>query len=239
MTYSRMEAVAAALASRAQHTPFPIAAPARPIVRLGLCSSLSRGFLRDLVRRLATGPGAPELAFCEAPAGEVLRAARRRSVDIAFVCGEQDWGPLKHEAFWPETFVAALPEHHRLAAQSEVPARALLRERFLAHGGAREHARQAALIGHALGAAPAELDCLPVERETLVDLVGLGQGVALVAASSLATFHPGVVYRPIAGGAAVPFFAAWRAHGSNPAQGPLLATARALAAQRRRAPAAA
>ena len=55
------------------------------------------------------------------------------------------------------------------------------------------------MIAQILGGLPANLDCLPVERETLLELTALGQGVTLVTGSAAAVFHPGVAYRPIHG----------------------------------------
>jgi DNA-binding transcriptional LysR family regulator len=224
------EAVGAALASREEGQLFSLLAPARPMLTVGLCSSMSCGLLRELVRSTAEAPNPPELAFRESSPGRIRRSVRRREVDVAFVCGSVGIEGLERQALWCEPVLAALPEHHPLAHASEVAAEDLLRQRFLTYGGASEHVLQAELIAQILGGLPAKLDCLPVERETLLELTALGQGVTLVTGSAAAVFHPGVAYRPIHGAqASVSLNAIWKAGGANAALGPFIAQARALA----------
>ena len=223
-------AVGEAIASREMHTPFPMYDAARPMLRIGICSSLSSGFLRELVQQVSSMPSAPELSFQEGTVAQVLQAARRRQVDVGFVYGEQDWAHLEHEPVWRERVLAALPEHHLLAQVTEIPPGRLSRETLLVQGGAEEHDHQAALLRRILGCTPAQVDCLDVDRETLVELAALGFGVALVMGSSLGAFHPAVVYRPVGGDAEIcPFHAVWKPGGGNPAFGPFLASVRALA----------
>jgi len=230
LTQTGWDMVGAALASREEGRLFPVVAPARPMIAVGLCTSLSCGLLRELVRLSAEAANAPELTFREAAPGHIRQAARRREVDVAFVYGADGLDGLERQALWREPMLAALPERHPLARASEVSADDLLRQRFLANGGAAERTLQSALIAGVLGAPPADLDCLPVERETLLELTALGLGVTLVTGSAAATFHPGVAYRPICGvDASAPFHAVWKPGGSNPALGPFIAQARALA----------
>ena len=230
LTRSGWETVGAALASREEGQLFSARASARPLLTVGLCSSLSCGLLRELVRSTTEAINPPELAFREASPGRIRQSVRRREVDVAFVCGSVGIEGLERQPLWSEPVLAALPERHPLAHASEVAADDLLRQRFLAHGGAAEHALQAELIASILGAPPEDLDCLPVERETLLELTALGLGVTLLTGSAAATFHPGVAYRPIYGAeASVSFNAVWKGHGSNPALGPFIAQARAVA----------
>ncbi len=166
-----------------------------------------------------------------APApGRIRQAVRRREVDVAIVQGMAGLEGLERLPLWREPLLAAMAERHPLAHGSEVAAEDLLRQRFLAHGGAGEHALQTALIAAFLGQPPRDLDCLPVDRETLLELTSLGLGVTLIPGSAAAVFHPGVAYRLISGAeASVSFRAVWKAGGTNPALGPFIAQARALA----------
>jgi DNA-binding transcriptional LysR family regulator len=224
------ETVGAAIASREEGQLFPMTAAKRPLLTIGLCSSLSCGLLRELVRRIAEEANAPELAFREASPGRIRLAARRREVDVAIVQGAAGLEGLERQALWREPALAAMAERHPLTRDSDVAAQDLLRQKFLAHGGAAEHALQAALLSDVLGEPPLELDCLPVDRETLLELASLGQGVTVIPGSAAAVFHPGVSYRLIKGAEAFfSFHAVWRAGGSNPAIGPFIAQARALA----------
>ncbi|MGZ3274349.1 MAG: LysR substrate-binding domain-containing protein [Caulobacteraceae bacterium] len=234
---SGWEGVSAAIAWRESHTPFPLQDAGRPRLTIGLCSSLSSGLLRELVRRLLVSPSPPELAFVEGSAAHILQAARRREIDVGFVYGDHDWSKLDHERLWRERILAAMPETHPLAAGVDVPSDQLAEQPLLVRGAVTDYAAQAAFVRQVLGRQPARLSCLRVDRETLLELAGLGLGVTLVADSSLGTFHPGVVYRPICGAAdAVAFSVVWKSAGGNPALGPLLATARALCARPRLVP---
>ena len=227
---SGWETVGAAIASREEGQLFPMAAARRPLLTIGLCSSLSCGLLRELVRRIAEEVNAPELSFREASPGRIRQAARRREVDVAIVQGGEGLEGLERQPLWCEAAFAAMAERHPLALNSEVAASDLLRQRLLVHGGAAEHALQAALIASVLGQPPHDLDCLPVDRETLLELASLGLGVTLIPGSAAAVFHPGVAYRSISGlEAFFSFHAVWRAGGSNAALGPFIAQARALA----------
>ena len=228
------EAVAAAVAWRESHAPFPLHDAANPHLRIGLCSSLSSGYLRDLIRHVIDSPSPPGLSFVEGSSQHMLQAVRRREVDVAFIYGDHAWEHLEHEVLWREQVLAAMAEAHPLAGGADVPPERLAAEPLLVRGGHAEQPHQAALVHQALGVSPQQLTCHAVDRETLVELAGLGLGVTLVAGSSLGAFHPGVVYRPISGAAETfPFSAVWKPGGGNPALGPLLATARALAARPR------
>jgi DNA-binding transcriptional LysR family regulator len=225
---SGWEAVSAAIAWRETHSAFPLHDAGRPRLAIGLCSSLSSGMLRELVRQMVLSPSTPELAFVEGSAAQILQAARRREIDVGFVYGEHDWSRLEHELLWREGILAAMPEHHPLATGNDVASDRLAEQPLLARGGVADYRAQSAFIRQVLGYQPAHLHCLGVDRETLVELAGLGLGVTLVARSGLGAFHPGVVYRPISGAVeAVPFSAVWKPGGS-PLLGPLLATARSL-----------
>lgn len=227
---SEWATVGAALASHEEGQTFPATAPQRPLLTIGLCSSLSCGLLRELVRGIAEEVNAPELAFREASPGRIRQAVRKREVDVAIVQGMAGLEGLERLPLWREPLLAAMAERHPLAHESEVAAEDLLRQRFLAHGGASEHALQVALITAFLGQPPRDLDCLPVDRETLLELTSLGLGVTLIPGSAAAVFHPGVAYRLISGAeASVSFRAVWKAGGTNPAIGPFIAQARALA----------
>ena len=69
--------------------------------------------------------------------------------------------------------------------------------------------------------------CAEAGRDSLMNLVGLGFGVALVEGGALGTFYPGVVYRPIASPWTVlPFYAVWRPSRDNLELGPFLSAAR-------------
>jgi DNA-binding transcriptional LysR family regulator len=71
----------------------------------------------------------------------------------------------------------------------------------------------------------------PVGREALLNLVGLGLGIAVVAETWCGTNYPDVVFRPIGDETDVfPFNAVWLHDNDNPALRRLLSLARSSAA---------
>ena len=229
---SGLGTVAAALAHRETGDPFAGVRATRPSLRIGLCSSLSWGFLRGLIRRAVDDPAPPELTFMDGVPRKVLEAVERGEVDVAFVPGPREMGQLRQQPFWRERLFVLMPEAHPMARNSDVDLVALRDETFLVAGDSTERDLQAELLGQLMGGTAPMVQAMPVERSNLIDLVGLGFGLALTPGSALGAFHPGVTYRPIAGpvGASVRFHAAWLASNANPALDWILAEARALSA---------
>jgi DNA-binding transcriptional LysR family regulator len=224
-----LEAAAAALGYRESGDPFTGDAMARPRLRIGLCSSLSWGFLRALVRRLGAAPDAPRLSFLEGSAHAIVGAVRRGEVDVGFVHGRRDAPQLQCEALWREPLMVLAPDHHPLARDSEARPEALRGETFLAAGGPAERDLHIAILERALGGPAPAVQAVPVERSTVIDLVSLGFGLTLTPGSAMGAFHPGVSYRPLTG-QSLAFHAVWRRASDNPALPGVLAAARALAA---------
>jgi len=74
----------------------------------------------------------------------------------------------------------------------------------------------------------------PVARETLIHLVGLGQGVSLTSEAVTSMPFPDVAFRPIAGNSdAVPFSGVWRLRNSNQALRRFISLARTLSKTRK------
>jgi DNA-binding transcriptional LysR family regulator len=196
-------------------------------LRVGFNASLSRGPLRNLLRNVWQRASPPKLFFLEGGRTEVLLAARRGDVDIAFVPGPEDWTRLSSEELWRDRLMVALAEDHPLASDNSVRGEDLQRQAFLASGTSADRQAQFALVERAIGGEPAGFVCTQAGRDSLMNLVGLGFGVALVEGTALGTFYPGVVYRPIATPWTVlPYYAVWRPSRDNPELGPFLVAAR-------------
>lgn len=224
--------IAAVLACRETGEPLVGGAPDRRALRIGLSSSLSWGFLRELIRRARTAPESMSLSFQDGTPGEVLCAVRRGEVDVGFVPQAADVGRLNAEELWRERMMVALPEGHRLAAANELSASDLRQETFLVAGEPSDHDRQVGVIEQVIGGPPAVVKRLSVERDTLLNLVGLGFGLALTSGSAMGAFHPNVVYLPVANAQDhVTFRLVWKPENRNPQLGAFLATARALSAR--------
>ena len=222
--------VTAAFGYRETGDPFAGDTDGRRRLRLGLCSSLSWGFLRDLIRRVRAEPDAAALSFVEGATHQIIRATSRGEIDVGFVYGPPEGSLLQYEALWSEPLMVLMPDQHPLARDSDVRPEALLDQTFLVAGDMAERDLQVGLLERTIGAAPAAVLLAPVERATLSDLVSLGFGLALAPASAMGAFHPGVSVRPIAGPIApIAFHAVWRGSNRNPELERFLADARAHA----------
>lgn len=73
-----------------------------------------------------------------------------------------------------------------------------------------------------------------VQRETLLALVGFGQGLSLVGDAEGGVTYPGVVFRPL-DSQEIPFSLVWSTQNDNPAFRRFLSAARMQAAERRSA----
>jgi DNA-binding transcriptional LysR family regulator len=228
---SGFESVGAALSYRETGDPFPGAWDTWPALRIGLCSPLSLGFLRDLIRKVRSGPDPLALSFIEGTTHNIIRASIRREIDVGFVFGLQDWSQLQHEELWREPLMVVMSDDHPLACESDVNPEALRGETFLVAGDSAERERHMELLARTIGDTPPVVLAVPVERATIVDLVSLGFGLALTTGSALGAFHPGVQYRPIRGPIEpTAFHAIWRQSNGHEDLARFLTTARALAA---------
>ncbi|HZC16338.1 MAG TPA: LysR family substrate-binding domain-containing protein [Caulobacteraceae bacterium] len=203
------------------------------LLRIGLCSSLSRGFLRELIRHVRAELDAPALTFLDGAPDDIIEAVSLGDLDIGFVYGSHDWMDLQSEELWRESLMVLMPDGYRLSRESEVKPTALRSETFLVAGDATERELHVDLLERAIGGTPV-VQAVPVERATLIDLVSLGFGLAVTVDSALGVFHPGVTYRPIGAPVApVSFGAVWSQANGNSELGPFLETARELSAARR------
>jgi DNA-binding transcriptional LysR family regulator len=228
------DAAAAALGYRETGDPFAGVWDARPALRIGFCSSMSRGFLRDLIARVHGQPDAPALSFLEGAPHDIVRAAARGKIDIGFVYGLHDWEKLQYEELWREPLAVLMPERHPLAANGVLEPRALRGQTFLVAGDMAERELHLALLGRAIGPGQHPVVTMPVERDTVFDLVALGFGLALTTGSALGAPHAGVAARPLdASIEPIAFHAVWRASNHNQALARFLAEARGLAAEQR------
>ena len=77
-----------------------------------------------------------------------------------------------------------------------------------------------------------DVDQLSVQRETLLTLVGLAQGLSLVGEAESGVTYPGVMFRPLAH-EEIPCSLVWSSSNDNPGPRRFLSSARLRAAERR------
>ncbi len=144
--------------------------------------------------------------------------------------GPQNTAGLQSEALWREQLVVLMPGGHPLEGEGALTRNALRNETFLVAGGPSERDLFVALLERTLDGPSPAVRAVPVARETLADMVGLGLGLALTTSSALGAFHPGVAFRLLVDpSASIAFHAIWRRPCGNETVEPFLKAARALA----------
>lgn len=204
----------------------------RSIVRIGILSPLAPGFLDDLLRGAVARTPPVQLSITEASAHAHLAALRTGRLDIAFLmaCAA---GGCRDLPLWTERLVAALPAGHPLEAKGKVNWLDLAQERLLLSvaDSARDIEDLVIRRFQRLGRSPSVLR-QAAGADTLLRLVAMGQGLAVITESAISASQAGVIYRPITR-EILPFGAVWSPHNTKPALRQLIARAERLAARSR------
>ena len=138
------------------------------------------------------------------------------------------------ETLWHERVVVALNGTHPLAARKEIAWEELVDERFIVSRLDPGPKIQDYIIrGLAERGRHPEVEQIAVQRETLLALVGLGQGLSLVGESAAGVAYPGVTFRPLEH-EEIPFSIVWSEQNDNPAFRRFLSAARVQALERRK-----
>jgi DNA-binding transcriptional LysR family regulator len=202
-------------------------------IRIGILSSLSGGFVRELLRAYREKHPAIAVEIVEGSASEHLARLSERLLDIAFVSGIPSVSHCDTVVLWEARLFAALPERHRLADESEVGWEALKDERFIVSRdapGPEIHDYVVRRVAD-LRQSPS-VERYSVGRETLMHLVALGFGISFISEAGTATCYPGVIFRPLAASQDIlPYSAVWLPGNDNPAFRRFLSLARSMSSQ--------
>ena len=202
-------------------------------LRIGIVASIASGFARQLLLRFSEAHPDLELEVIERSPRENVASVRALALDFAIVTGMPLSPGCEVERLWHERVVVALPEGHPLAANQEIPWEELANERFIVSRVDPGPEIQDYIVrGLAeLGRHP-DVEQVSVQRETLLALVGLGQGLSLVGEAEAGVTYPGVTFRPL-DHEEIPFSIVWSKQNDNPAFRRFLSSARAQASERR------
>jgi DNA-binding transcriptional LysR family regulator len=197
---------------------------------IGTYLSASKGLFRDgLVRFMQQNPGV-RISLLETGREELLHAVRRGDVDVVLLVSPSGEIGLDQMVLWKLACMIALSKDHRLADNAFVEWAKLASETFLLpRRGAGPEVRSlvTTLLPPGHRARFVEQD---VGREALLNLVGTGLGVAVLAESASGVTYPEVVFRPIGDGnvpTSVEAAAYWDPERDNPALRRFLALLRA------------
>ena len=187
---------------------------------VGFVPSASNAALPPILRRFGATHPAVDLRLREMAPDALVRGLHEQRLDVCFLYLPFDDPSLATKVVSRESFVAALPEDHPLAARKRIDVKQLRGEPFVLparhgmpglHGQVLEICREAGFAPR-----PVQEDVWLVQ--TIVGLVAAGAGVALVPASAEALGRRGVVYRPLRHRTSheVELAAVWRAEDPAP-----------------------
>lgn len=205
-------------------------------IRMGIITSLAGGLLRELVHSYASQNPSVRIDVRDGGRDDHIVAIRARELDIAFLIGAGDVSDCETSELWRERVHVALPLSHRLARRRRLDWTDLRDERFIVSRGVAGPEVHDYIIRRIAdyGTYP-EIEVKGAGRETLLNLVSLGQGVTLVSAAWAAVKLPGLVLRPLTDPEdIVPFSAVWSAENDNPALRRFISIAHVLAGRVRR-----
>ena len=202
-------------------------------LHLGLIASLSRGALREVVIEFLAEHSGVELTFTEADRGELMTLMSHRIVDVVMSAGAPptEYGDMI--LLTNEQLYIAVAEDHPLAEKCSVRWRDVQSMPFVVGAvepGPEIHdyiirrvsdlGRQACVQEHR------------VDREGIMNLVGLGLGVTLMCEHWRGIRYPNVAFIPLeedGKAETIPFSLTWRPENDNPALRRFLSLARGVA----------
>lgn len=201
-------------------------------IRIGILSSVSSGFLRELLRAYRETHPAIDIDIIEGSASEHIARISERQLDVAFVTGVSPASHCDTAILWEARVHVVLPEQHPLANGESVDWEGLRDEHFIVSRDATGPEIHDYVVRRLadLGRSPS-VERYGVCRETLMHLVALGFGISLVSEAAISTHYPDIVFRPLATSEDVlAYSAVWLPGNDNPALRRFLSLARTLSA---------
>lgn len=197
---------------------------------IGLITSISQGFQRELIARSRQTSPEVRVELREGERSDLLSRLKDRRLDLALVTGEVDPVHGDSTAMWSEPVYVALSAQHPRASAAHLGWEDLRGERFIvgqSEPGPEIHEQIVRRLAD-LGKHP-DVERHAVGRETLINMVGLGFGITMAGESWSGVDYPGVVLRPIRDGSpGLTFTAVWQHDNDNPALRRFLSEARLL-----------
>ena len=202
------------------------------MVRFGVVLSFAMGFARDLIEAFLVQYPGVAIEVIEGSARDHIASVRALKLDFTFVTGSPDAPGCEVERLWEEGILVALPNGHTLADRPELTWEELVDERFIVSRVDPGPQIGDYIVQHlvSLGQHP-RVEQIAVQRETLLTLVALRQGLSLVGSAVAGVSYPGLTLRPL-DQEAVPVSIVWSTQNDNPAFRRFLSAARLQAAQR-------
>lgn len=203
------------------------------VLRIGIFTSLASGFIAELLERYREQHPGVRTKFVEGAPADHVAAVRLHEIDIAFLTGQPRATGCEVTRLWCERVFVVLPDTHELAAKERIEWADLRGRHFIvseAEPGPEIHdylVKHLAELGHH----PSVERCPVYNRDTLMQMVALGEGITLTSEATTGTMFPGVAYRLLMTDV-LPFCAVWSPRNDNPALRRMLSLARSLSKKR-------
>jgi DNA-binding transcriptional LysR family regulator len=188
-------------------------------LRIGIFTPLADGFLRNLIASFSRSHPQVGLEIREGDRRSHYADLRANSLDVVFTTGANVVDGCETAELWSERVHIALPNDHALSGLDRLDWPDLVGQQFIVSKtapGPEVHSyivRRAATCSN-----DPSVERLSVSPDTVLDMVGMGFGVAVVAASRAAAAVADVVFRPLTDPADIlPFSAVWLPANDNPA----------------------
>ena len=168
-------------------------------LKIGLYTSLSDGKLRDAIREFSLDHPDTELELVEGGRSRMIEGLNARTIDLTVLIGPPD--PVLGEALplWREQACAIVPKTHPFASETEIAWDRLADEMLLFSTRDAGPEAERALIARLGGPGRWPNRRLhTVNRDTLLTLVAMGRGVAMMIESDLGHLPIGAVAVPLA-----------------------------------------
>lgn len=187
------------------------------IVRLGLMSSISSGFINKLVKTYVAGHSGVQIIYVEGEAVDHIQSVQQCQIDVAFLTGAPTVGGCDSVHLWNERIYVAMSEKQELARKKEINWSDLEDQAFIVSEAQSGREIRDYLVKNLArpGYSPNILKHA-VYRDTLMQIVAGGNSLTLTSEATIATQFPGVVNRMLAG-EILTFHAVWSPRNDNPA----------------------
>jgi DNA-binding transcriptional LysR family regulator len=201
----------------------------RPL-RIGICSSLSAGNLRETLAELRRQIADADILLVDGAKEGLLGGLIGGAIDVAILTsGGGRWND-RVLPLWGERVVVAVPEHHPLHDRQAIEWRELCDNRILLTRSGVDSELEQLLSAKAGGSGSLRISYQDVSLDRLLSLVGAGYGVSPLLEGAAGFGCPGVTHRELhddCGQMRLQFAAYWKETNSSPMLQPFLDLLRA------------
>jgi DNA-binding transcriptional LysR family regulator len=139
-----------------------------------------------------------EFKLVEGARSAMIEGLNARTIDLTVLIGPPDTLLGDALPLWLEQAYAVMPITHELAGEAQVSWERLVRETLIFSTRDAGPDAESALIARLGGPGPRPKRCLhTINRDTLLSLVAMGRGIALMIESDLGLVPSGVVLVPL------------------------------------------